>query len=46
MAAMEDCHFCGLLGACMNIVLKVWGMLGEGNLHLKKSKLNHLLCIL
>jgi len=42
-AAMEDRRFCGLFGACIEIVLKVWFMLGEGGLRPKKSKPKHLL---
>ena len=42
-AAMEDRQFRGLFGACIEIVLKVWLMLGEGGLHPKKSKPKHLL---
>jgi hypothetical protein len=42
-AAMEDCRFRGLFRARIEIVLKVWLMLGEGGLHPKKSKPKHLL---
>jgi hypothetical protein len=42
-AAIEDCCFRGLFGARINIVLKVWGMLGEGGLCPEKSKLKNLL---
>jgi hypothetical protein len=42
-AAMEDRRFRGLFGARIEIVLKVWLMLGEGGLHPKKSKPKHLL---
>jgi len=45
-AAMEDRQFRGLFGACIEIVLKVWLMLGEGGLRPKKSKPKHLLCLL
>jgi hypothetical protein len=42
-AAIEDRQFRGLFGACIEIVLKVWLMLGEGGLRPKKSKPKHLL---
>jgi hypothetical protein len=42
-ATMEDRHFHGLFEARINIILKVRGMLGEGSLHPKKSKLKNLL---
>ena len=42
-AAMEDRRFRGLFGARIEIVLKVWLMLGEGGLRPKKSKPKHLL---
>ena len=42
-AAIEDCRFRGLFGACIEIVLKVWLMLGEGGLRPKKRKPKHLL---
>ena len=40
---MEDRRFRGLFGACIEIVLKSWFMLGEGGLCPKKSKPKHLL---
>ena len=42
-AAMEDRRFRGLFGARIEIVLKVWLMLGEGGLRPEKSKPKHLL---
>ena len=45
-AAMEDRRFRGLFGACIEIVLKVWLMLGEGGLRPEKSKPKHLLWML
>ncbi len=45
-AAMEDRRFRGLLGARIEIVLKVWSMLTEDGLLPKKSKPKHLLWML
>jgi len=45
-AAMEDHRLRGLFGARIEIVLKVWLMLGEGGLRPKKSKPKHLLWML
>jgi hypothetical protein len=45
-AAMEDRRFRGLFGARIEIVLKVWLMLGEGGLRPEKSKPKHLLWML
>ena len=42
-ATMEDRRFRGLFGARIEIVLKMWLMLGEGGLRPKKSKPKHLL---
>jgi hypothetical protein len=41
--AMEDRRFCSFFGAWKDIVEMVWDMLGEGGLHPKKSKPQHLL---
>jgi hypothetical protein len=42
-AAMEECQFRSFFGPWNEIILKVWGMLREGGLHPKNSKLKHLL---
>jgi hypothetical protein len=43
MAAMEDRQICSFFGMGKEIILKVWGMLGEGGLRPKNSKPKHLL---
>ncbi len=42
-AAMEERQFRSFFSAQKEIVLKVWGMLGEGSLHPENSKPKHLL---
>ena len=45
-AKMEDCRFCELLRACMEIVIHIWVMMEEDDLLPKKSKPKHLLWML
>jgi hypothetical protein len=40
---MEECRFGSFFGVRNEIILKVWSMLGVGNLHPKNSKPNYLL---
>jgi hypothetical protein len=40
---MEGCQFHSFSGARNEIILKVWGLLGEGTLCPKNSKPKHLL---
>ena len=42
-AAMEDRRFRSIFGVRNEIILKVWGMLGEGGLRPEKCKPKHLL---
>jgi hypothetical protein len=42
-ATMEERQFCSFFGIQKEIILKVWGMLGEGGLHPENSEPKHLL---